>query len=63
MIKHGLKINYDWGDNFAIDTPDDISLLKHETAEAWYMKKNGLGYTKAHDVAQKRFPAPQMEGK
>jgi len=44
-------------------TPDDISLLKHETAEAWYMKKNGSGYTKAHDVAQKRFPAPQMEGK
>jgi hypothetical protein len=29
-------------------------------AEAWYMSKHGPGYTKAHDAAQKRFPAPDL---
>jgi len=41
-------------------TPEDIQLLKHEMAEAWYMNKYGQGYTKAHDAAHKRFPAPEL---
>ena len=41
-------------------TVDDLNLLKHETAEAWYMRNNGPGYTKAHDAAQNRYPAPRM---
>ena len=40
-------------------TAADLQLLKHETAEAWYMRKNGPGYSEAHDAAQNRFPAPK----
>jgi len=39
-------------------TADDIQLLRHETAEAWYMKRHGPGYNAAHNAAQDRFPAP-----
>jgi hypothetical protein len=42
-------------------TVDDIKLLKHETAEAWYMRKHGPGYTKAHNAADKRYPAQNLE--
>ncbi len=38
-------------------TPKDIQLLKHETAEAWHMRKHGSGYSAAHDAAQRRFPS------
>lgn len=37
----------------------DIQLLKHETAEAWYMNKYGQGYNAAHNAAEARFPAPK----
>ena len=36
----------------------DLQLLRHETAEAWYMRKHGPSYRRAHAAAQKRFPAP-----
>jgi hypothetical protein len=39
---------------------EDIQLLKHETAEAWYMRRNGSGYTAAHDAADARYPAPNF---
>ena len=39
-------------------TPQDLQLLRHETAEAWYMRKHGPSYTAAHDVAHARFPSP-----
>ena len=39
----------------------DTQLLRHETAEAWYMRKNGSGYSAAHNVAQARYPAPNLE--
>ncbi|EHM4335613.1 RHS repeat-associated core domain-containing protein, partial [Salmonella enterica] len=29
----------------------DIRLLRHETAESWYMRKHGPGYSKAHEAA------------
>lgn len=41
--------------------PEDIQLLKHETAEAWYMKRCGPSYTIAHNAASLRFPAPDLE--
>jgi hypothetical protein len=41
-------------------TADDIKLLKHETAESWYMRRHGPGYTGAHNAADKRFPAPDL---
>ena len=36
----------------------DIQLLKHEAAEAWYMRKHGPSYNNSHNAAQKRFPSP-----
>lgn len=36
----------------------DLRLLRHEIAEAWYMRKHGASYLKAHRAAQDRFPAP-----
>ncbi len=39
-------------------TPQDLQLLLHETAEAWYMRQHGPSYTAAHDVAHARFPSP-----
>jgi hypothetical protein len=42
-------------------TPDDIQLLRHEAAEASLMRRwNDQSYTRAHDRAQKRFPAPEL---
>lgn len=38
-------------------TPQDIQLLKHETAEAWHMRTHGSGYSAAHEAAQRRFPS------
>jgi hypothetical protein len=37
--------------------PADIALLKHEIAEAWFMKKHGPSYKAAHEKAQKLFPS------
>jgi len=42
-------------------TPDDMKLLRHETAEAWYMRRNDSGYTDAHNAAERRYPAPKLE--
>jgi hypothetical protein len=39
----------------------DLQLLRHETAEAWYMRRNGPSYTKAHNAAEARYPAPDLE--
>lgn len=33
--------------------------MKH--AESWYMRKHGPGYSKAHEAANKRYPAPPLE--
>jgi len=41
-----------------IFTPEDIQLLRHEIAEAWYMKKPGPSYNQAHTAAQNRYPSP-----
>jgi len=43
-------------------TDNDIKLLKHEVAESWHMKNNGPGYNSAHNAAEKRYPAPNLEG-
>jgi hypothetical protein len=37
----------------------DLQLLRHEAAEAWYMRKYGQSYRQAHAAAQRRYPAPQ----
>jgi hypothetical protein len=34
-----------------------MSLLRHEAAEAWFMRKHGPGYNAAHEAAQKRYPS------
>ena len=39
-------------------TRADIQLLRHEIAEAWYMRRHGPGYNGAHNAAQRRFPSP-----
>jgi hypothetical protein len=39
-------------------TPADIRLLKHEIAEAWYMRGHGPSYAQAHAAAQRRYPSP-----
>ena len=36
----------------------DLQLLRHEAAEAWYMRKYGPRYRRAHAAAQKCYPAP-----
>jgi len=38
-------------------TPADIQMLRHETAEAWYMRKHGPSYDAAHSAAQRRYPS------
>ena len=38
----------------------DLELLKHEMAEAWYMKKHGPSYSEAHNAADKRYPTPDF---
>ncbi len=39
-------------------TATDLQLLRHEAAEAWYMRKHGPSYRRAHAAAQRRYPAP-----
>jgi hypothetical protein len=39
--------------------PADLQLLRHETAEAWYMRNVSPNYNAAHNAAQHRFPAPE----
>ena len=39
-------------------TAIDLQLLRPEAAEAWYMRKHGPSYRRAHAAAQRRFPAP-----
>jgi len=36
----------------------DLRLLRHEAAEAWYMRRHGPSYRDAHEAAQRRFPRP-----
>jgi hypothetical protein len=36
----------------------DMQLLRHETAEAWYMRKHGPSYNNSHNAAQRRYPSP-----
>jgi hypothetical protein len=43
--------------------PEDRQLLRHETAEAWYMRKHGPSYRRAHEGAERRFPwRPKVGG-
>ena len=37
----------------------DLQLLRHEAAEAWYMRRHGPSYSMAHDAAERRFPVPR----
>jgi hypothetical protein len=39
-------------------TDVDMQLLRHETAEAWYMNKYGPSYLDAHTAADLRYPSP-----
>jgi len=39
-------------------TSADLQLMRHEAAEAWYMRKHGPSYRRAHEAAQRRYPAP-----
>jgi hypothetical protein len=38
-------------------TSGDMDLLRHEAAEAWYMRKHGPSYNAAHEAAQQRYPS------
>ena len=40
-------------------TSKDLQLLRHEAAEAWYMRKIARSYSVAHNAAERRFPAPR----
>ncbi len=42
-------------------TNEDLQLLRHETAEAWYMNRYRSGYTAAHNAADRKFPAPDLD--
>ena len=42
-------------------TEDDITWLKHETAERWYENKNSAGYTESHDVAEQKWSGNPWE--
>ena len=42
-------------------TEDDITWLKHETAERWYENKNSAGYTESHDAAEKKWTGNPWE--
>ena len=37
-------------------SPNDVQLLRHETAEAWFMRNYGPSYREAHRAAQERYP-------
>lgn len=41
-----------------IFTEADRQLLQHEMAEAWYMRRYGPSYDRAHRAAQRGFPSP-----
>jgi hypothetical protein len=42
-------------------TQSDLQLLRHEAAEAYLMRKwNDQSYTRAHNRAEQRFPAPPL---
>lgn len=41
-----------------VHTDDDLQLLRHEAAEAWFMRKHGPSYLRAHRAAQERYPWP-----
>jgi len=41
--------------------PEDLQLLRHEAAEAWYMRQHGPSYRAAHQAAEKRFPTPTLD--
>jgi hypothetical protein len=36
----------------------DLQLLRHEAAEAWFMRRHGPSYRDAHQAAQRRHPRP-----
>jgi hypothetical protein len=38
----------------------DRQLLRHEIAEAWYMRKIAPSYDEAHNAANRRFPAAEL---
>lgn len=42
-----------------LGTDLDRMLLRHEIAEAWYMRNVAPGYDRAHTYVQARFPAPE----
>ncbi|HKQ39176.1 MAG TPA: hypothetical protein VJ063_13955 [Verrucomicrobiae bacterium] len=37
-------------------TAADVQLLRHETAEAWFMRRHGPSYDAAHTAADRRYP-------
>ena len=37
----------------------DLQLLRHEVAEAWYMRRHGPSYNAGHNAAQRRYPIPK----
>ncbi len=41
----------------------DVQLLRHEAAEANRMRSWGPGCSKAHDAAERRYPAPKLKEK
>ena len=43
-------------------TPADMQMLRHEAAEAWYMRRHGPSYRAGHDAAERRYPFPNLEG-
>ena len=40
---------------------DDITWLKHETAERWYERKYNSGYSKAHNAAERKWTGNPWE--
>jgi hypothetical protein len=38
--------------------PADLELLKHETAEAWYMRNVSPSFNASHEAAERHFPTP-----
>jgi hypothetical protein len=41
-------------------TAADMQLLRHEAAEAWFMRRNGPSYNAAHNAADALYPAPNL---
>jgi hypothetical protein len=38
--------------------PADLELLKHETAEAWYMRNVSPSFNASHEAAERHFSTP-----